>query len=130
MYELARIAADADLPDGPFKGVPFLMKDTLAVYAGVPLTNGSRFFKDFVPDHDSEMAKRFKAAGVIVVGETDTPEFGPVPFSEPELFGPTRNPWDVSRTPLAMPPVAVGELQGKRSQVMAMKLLGRLNAGG
>jgi amidase len=99
MYELARKAADVDLPDGPFKGVPFLMKDILMAYAGVPLTMGSRFFKDFVPDHDSELVKRFKAAGIIVVGKTNTPEFGLVPITEPELFGPTNNPWDLSRTP-------------------------------
>jgi len=99
MYELARQAAGEDLPDGPFKGVPFLMKDLLMAYAGVPLTNGSRFFKDFVPDHDSELVKRFKAAGIIVVGKTNTPEFGLVPITEPELFGPTNNPWDLSRTP-------------------------------
>lgn len=99
MYELARKAADGDLPDGPFKGVPFLMKDILMAYAGVPLTNGSRFFKDFIPDHDSELVKRFKAAGVVVVGKTNLPEFGLVPITEPELFGPTNNPWDLSRTP-------------------------------
>jgi len=99
MYELARKAADGDLPDGPFKGVPFLMKDILMAYAGVPLTSGSRFFKDFIPDHDSELVKRFKAAGIIVVGKTNTPEFGLVPITEPELFGPTNNPWDLSRTP-------------------------------
>ena len=99
MYELARKAADGDLPDGPFKGVPFLMKDLLMAYAGVPLTNGSRFFKDFIPDHDSEMVKRFKAAGIIIVGKTNTPEFGLAPITEPELFGPTNNPWDLSRTP-------------------------------
>jgi len=99
MYELARRAAGGDLPDGPFKGVPFLMKDILMAYAGVPLTNGSRFFKDFVPDHDCELVKRFKAAGVIVVGKTNLPEFGLVPITEPELFGPTNNPWDLSRTP-------------------------------
>jgi amidase len=99
MYELARKAADGDLPDGSFKGVPFLMKDIIAAYAGVPLTNGSRFFKNFVPDHDSELTKRFKAAGLIVVGKTNTPEFGLVPITEPELFGPTNNPWDLSRTP-------------------------------
>jgi amidase len=99
MYELARKAADGDLPDGPFKGVPFLMKDIMMAYAGVPLTSGSRFFKDFVPDHDSELVKRFKAAGIIVVGKTNTPEFGLVPITEPELFGPTNNPWDLSRTP-------------------------------
>jgi amidase len=99
MYELARQAASRDLPDGPFKGVPFLMKDILMAYAGVPLTNGSRFFKNFVPDHDSELVKRFKTAGIIVVGKTNTPEFGLVPITEPELFGPTNNPWDLSRTP-------------------------------
>jgi amidase len=65
-----------DLPDGPFKGVPFLLKDLIACCAGVPLTNGSRFFKDFVPDHDSEFVKRFKAPGVVVLGKTNTPEFG------------------------------------------------------
>jgi amidase len=99
MYELAREAADGDLPDGPFKGVPFLMKDLLMAYAGVPLTNGSRFFKDFVPDHDSELVRRFKAAGVVVVGKTNLPEFGLVPITEPELFGSASNPWDLSRTP-------------------------------
>jgi amidase len=99
MYELARKAADGDIPDGPFKGVPFLMKDIMMAYAGVPLTNGSRFLKDFVPDHDSELVKRFKAAGLIVVGKTNTSEFGLVPITEPELFGPTNNPWDLGRTP-------------------------------
>jgi len=99
MYELARKAADGDLPDGPFKGVPFLMKDILMAYAGVPLSNGSRFLKDYIPDHDSELVKRFKAAGIIAVGKSNTPEFGLVPITEPELFGPTNNPWDLSRTP-------------------------------
>jgi amidase len=99
MYELARQAADKDLPDGRFKGVPFLMKDIFMAYAGVPLTSGSRFLKDYVPDHDSELVKRFKAAGIIVVGKTNLPEFGLVPVTEPELFGPTKNPWDLTRTP-------------------------------
>src|SRR4030042_5546979 len=99
MYELARKAGDGDLPNGPFRGVPFLMKDILMAYAGVPLTNGRRFFKDFIPDHDSELVKRFKAAGIIVLGKTNTPEFGLVPITEPELFGPTSNPWDLSRIP-------------------------------
>jgi len=99
MYEQARKAAEGELMDGPFKGVPFLMKDILMAYSGVPLTNGSRFFKDFVPDHDSELVKRFKSAGVIVVGKTNTPEFGLVPITEPKLFGATNNPWDLGRTP-------------------------------
>jgi amidase len=99
MYELARKTADKDLPDGPFKGVPFLMKDILMAYAGAPLTNGSRFLRDYIADHDSELVKRFKAAGIIVIGKTNLPEFGLVPVTEPELFGPTNNPWDLSRTP-------------------------------
>jgi len=99
MYELARKTADGDIPDGPFKGVPFLMKDIVMAYAGVPLSSGSRFLKDYIPDHDSELVKRFKAAGIIVVGKTNLPEFGLVPVTEPELFGPTNNPWDLTRTP-------------------------------
>ena len=99
MYELARRAAGRDIPDGPFRGVPFLMKDILMAYAGVPLTHGSRFLKDHIPGHDSELVRRFKSAGVIVVGKTNTPEFGLLPVTEPELFGPTNNPWDLTRTP-------------------------------
>lgn len=99
MYELARKAAEEDLPDGSFKGVPFLMKDLLMACAGAPLTNGSRFFKDLMLDHDSELVRRFRAAGVIIVGKTNTPEFGLVPVTEPELFGPTNNPWNLARTP-------------------------------
>lgn len=55
MYDLARKAAEGDLPDGPFKGVPFLLKDLAVGYAGVPTRSGSRFHRDFVPDHDSEV---------------------------------------------------------------------------
>jgi amidase len=98
MYEQARKAADGDLPDGSFKGVPFLLKDLTTCYAGVPLSNGSRFFKDFVPDHDNEMVRRFRAAGVVFVGKTNTPELGLAPVTEPELFGPSSNPWDLTRT--------------------------------
>lgn len=98
MYEQARTAADGDLPDGPFRGVPFLLKDLVTYYAGVPLTCGSRFLKDFVPDHDCELVKRLKAAGIIVIGKTNTPEFGLAFVTEPELFGPANNPWDLTRT--------------------------------
>jgi amidase len=97
MYEPARQTAAGPLPEGPFRGVPFLLKDIAQAYAGVPLTNGSRFFKDFVPDHDSELVKRFKAAGVIILGKTNLPEFGLAFVTEPELFGPCNNPWDLSR---------------------------------
>ena len=99
MYDLAREAAAGALPDGPFAGVPFLLKDLLAEYAGVPLTEGSTFLAGhYVPDHDSELVARDKRAGLIVVGKTNTPEFGILPTTEPRLFGPSRNPWDRSRT--------------------------------
>jgi amidase len=98
MYEQARKTAEGDLPDGPFRGVPFLLKDLLMCCAGVPLRNGSRFFKDYVPDHDSELVKRFRAAGVIFLGKTNLPELGLAPVTEPELFGPSSNPWDLTRT--------------------------------
>jgi amidase len=97
MYEQARQVASAELPDGPFKGVPFLLKDLIACVKDVPLCNGSRFFKDYIPDHDSEIIKRFRKTGVIFLGKTNTPEFGLAFVTEPELFGPSHNPWDLSR---------------------------------
>ena len=99
MYERARELAAGDLPDGPFTGVPFLLKDLGAPCAGVPMCNGSRFHRGSIMDHDCEMVKRFKAAGLNLVGLTNTPEYGLSPVTEPELFGPTRNPWDPARTP-------------------------------
>jgi amidase len=98
MYDLAREAAEGNLPDGPFRGIPFLLKDLLAEFAGVPMRSGSRFHQNFVPEEDSEIVKRFKNAGLIVVGKTNTPEYGLSPVSEPELFGPSNNPWDLTRT--------------------------------
>jgi amidase len=99
MYEEARKAVSEPLPEGPFAGVPYLLKDLLASYAGVRFTEGSAFLADHVPDHDSELVVRLKRAGLIVVGKTNTPEFGLLPTTEPRLFGPTHNPWDTSRTP-------------------------------
>jgi amidase len=85
--------------DGPFAGVPFLLKDLLSAFAGVPMTCGSRVLRDYVPDHDSELVRRYKKSGLVVLGKTNTPELGLVAFTEPELFGPTRNPWNTDRTP-------------------------------
>jgi amidase len=99
MYEQARQTAESNLPDGPFQGVPFLLKDLVGCVKGVPLRNGSRFFKEYVPDHDSEIIKRFRKAGVIFAGKTNTPEFGLAFVTEPELFGAALNPWDPNRTP-------------------------------
>ncbi|MEO7368995.1 MAG: amidase family protein, partial [Gemmatimonadaceae bacterium] len=76
MYDAALREADGTLADGPFKGVPFLLKDLSSWYAGEPLTSGSRLFKDWTPPHDTETVARFRRSGVIVVGKTNTPEFG------------------------------------------------------
>ena len=99
MFDIGRAAAKKELPDGPFAGVPFLLKDLLSAYAGVRFTSGCRAYKDYVPDYDSELVKRFKKAGLITLGKTSTPEFGLMGITEPELFGPTRNPWNTEHTP-------------------------------
>lgn len=98
MYEQAREAAQGTLLEGPFSGVPFLLKDLVASCAGTRLTCGSAFTRDFVPDHDSELVARLKRAGFVILGKTNTPEFGILPTTEPMLSGATRNPWDLGRT--------------------------------
>lgn len=99
MFDLARSTAQSPLTAGPFAGVPFLLKDLQAAFAGVPMSAGSRWLRNFKPNGDSELVKRYKQAGLIIVGKTNTPEFGLLPTTEPEAFGATRNPWDVTRTP-------------------------------
>ncbi|MBW2090533.1 MAG: amidase [Deltaproteobacteria bacterium] len=98
LFDRAREAARGDIPDGPFTGVPFLMKDIGAYYAGARMAMGTSVLKDFVPDHDSELTARFKKAGLVIIGKTNTPEFGLLPTTEPVLFGPSRNPWNTDRT--------------------------------
>jgi amidase len=99
MTEEARAAVAQGLPEGPLRGVPFLLKDLGADWAGVPSTMGSRFFADHRPTVDSEIVRRHKAAGLVIVGKTNTPEVGLMGVTEPELHGPTRNPYDADRTP-------------------------------
>ena len=101
MDDLAHVAAQHDVdPDAPFPGVPFLLKDLVAEYAGVPIAEGSRYLAGrCVSPVDSELVLRLKKAGLIIAGKTNTPEFGLIPTTEPSLTGPTRNPWDTSRTP-------------------------------
>ena len=98
MYDQARAAARAPLPAGPFSGVPFLVKDFLAEYAGVPFTEGTAYLGNYVPTEDSELVRRYKRAGLVFIGKTNTPELAVGPTTEPRLFGPTRNPWDTGRT--------------------------------
>jgi hypothetical protein len=98
MYDQARAAMAAGLPDGPFTGVPFMLKDLGVLYAGVRTTNGSRLFVDFVADHDSTLVARYKAAGLVIMAKTNTPEFGIAATTEPQLFGPTRNFLELQRT--------------------------------
>jgi amidase len=99
LFDQARNTANNPLPTGPFTGVPFLIKDLLEAYAGVPLTAGCKAYKNRIPSHDSSLIQRYKATGVVILGKTNTPEFGLMGVTEPELFGPTRNPWDRERTP-------------------------------
>ncbi|MEK6597279.1 MAG: amidase, partial [Gemmatimonadota bacterium] len=97
MDDRARREANAPVPEGPFQGVPFLIKDLVALVAGEPMQAGSRFLRGFIPDHDSELFIRYRKAGFITLGKTNTPELGLTPFTEPALFGPTNNPWNPGR---------------------------------
>jgi amidase len=99
MYDQGRQSIREKLPEGPFTGVPFLIKDLMAAYAGVPLTSGCKALKDYIPGYDSEMVQRFKKAGLVIIGKTNTPEFGLMGITESELFGPCRNPWNINHTP-------------------------------
>ena len=98
MFEDALERASGELPEGPFTGVPFVLKDLTAQYAGVRYTEGSAFVADYVSRQDQELVVRQMKAGLVVVGKTNTPEFGILPTTEPRLFGATRNPWSLGRT--------------------------------
>jgi amidase len=95
-YDEARSAIRAGLPDGPFRGVPFLLKDLHALLDGTVTSNGCRFFSDNRADHDSELVARYRRGGLVIFGKTNTPEFGLTVSTEPRLFGPTRNPWNLA----------------------------------
>jgi amidase len=100
--ERALAEADAIEPgdDRPLAGVPIGIKDLIALTEGIRTTHGMSAMGDWVPDHDSATVRKLrKDGGAIVVGKTNTPELGIPPVTEPVRFGPTRNPWDTSRTP-------------------------------
>jgi amidase len=100
-YERARNDAERALPDGPFRGVPFLFKDYRCREAGEPYTMGMRALRDigFRAATDAPLALAFRAAGLIPLGRTNTPELASVGTCEPEAFGPTHNPWGLDFTP-------------------------------
>jgi amidase len=97
--ERGRAAIAGGLPDGPFTGVPFLVKNTGLEVAGTILSTGSRLFADAVSAADSTMAARYRAAGLVFIGKTNTPEFALSFTTEPEAFGASHNPWDLTRSP-------------------------------
>lgn len=101
LFEEGLEAARGELPDGPFKGVPFLLKDLGAAFAGQPLHLGMNYLKerDFRAPMDSYLAQRFRDAGLVTIGKTNAPELGILPTTEPRAHGATRNPWDLERTP-------------------------------
>jgi amidase len=98
MYDQASRAIAEGLPSGPFTGVPYLLKDLGAQYAGVITAGGSRLFANDVADHDSELTIRLRRAGLVIAGKSNTPEMGLAPSTEPRLFGPTKNPWKTSHS--------------------------------
>jgi amidase len=89
----------AGLPDGPFRGVPFVVKEMVLHAAGVPMHMGSRLAQGLVLPHDTELMARFRKAGLVTLATTTTPEFGYNANTEPLLHGSTRNPWNTERSP-------------------------------
>jgi amidase len=100
LYDQARERARGDLPDGPFRGVPIVFKDLLCAVEGDPYNEGMKFLKDagYRADHTDNLARRYLEAGFVCIGRTNAPELGIVPTTEPLAHGPTRNPWDLTRT--------------------------------
>ena len=98
-YERARVEAARVDKTAPFAGVPFLVKDLLSTIAGEPTGAGNRVLAAMNMPHDSELVRRFRASGVLMLARTNTPEFGLTPYTEPETFGPTCNPWSAAHSP-------------------------------
>ena len=95
----ARAAIAAGLPEGPLKGVPYLIKDVSMMMKGTPTVGGSRLFLDAAPSEiDSALVAAYRNAGLVLFGKTNTPEFGLAATTEPVAFGPSRNPWNLERS--------------------------------
>src|SRR6202047_3808406 len=96
-YDYAQRQIDNGLPDGPFTGVPFLLKD-LDILEGTRTTSGASVYQDNVADHTGTLAQRFLNSGVTIFGKSSSPEFGLMPTTESRLFGPTRTPWNLAHS--------------------------------
>ena len=96
LYEKARAAVAAGLPDGPFRGVPFLLKDLDTLSEGDPFHGGMKLLEQagYIPGHSSYLVEKFRAAGLVALGKTNTPELGLDITTEPEAYGPSCNPWN------------------------------------
>ncbi|MCG6878420.1 MAG: amidase [Deltaproteobacteria bacterium] len=95
MYDFAREDAKRPNKDARFGGVPFLLKDVHHALKGFTMSSGSELLRNYVPGYDAEIVSRFKKAGLIILGKTNTPEFKLSYVTEPKSFGPTRNPWNL-----------------------------------
>jgi amidase len=93
-YDEAREAAKTELADGPYKGVPFLIKDIDLPVRGWPMTNGSAYLRNYVSNEDCELTRRYRTSGVVLLGKTNTPEFGIPGTTEGRHLGICRNPWN------------------------------------
>ncbi len=100
-FDHARDTAAGDVPEGPFRGVPFLIKDLFATYAGQRISSGNLALKKahVISEADTTLVSRHCRAGLVIAGRTNSPELGSVPTTEPIAWGPTRNPWDTTRSP-------------------------------
>lgn len=97
--DAARAEVADGLPDGPLRGVPFAVKDLLCDVAGMADTAGCRLFAGATTERDGLLASRYRRAGLVIVGKTNTAELGLSPTTEPVLHGPTRNPWQLDHSP-------------------------------
>jgi amidase len=97
-YDQARATAKSKLPDGPFVGVPFLIKDINLPVAGWPMTNGSALLAGYISNEDAELTRRYRQAGTVFVGKTNTPEFGIPGTTEGRHLGICRNPWNTNHS--------------------------------
>ena len=99
MDDYAAKAIASGLPDGPLRGVPFLLKDLFANVPGVPSNNGSALFRGWLPPYESTLVRKAREAGLVLLAKTASPEFGVIPTTEPKAYGPARNPWNTAHTP-------------------------------